>query len=40
VTINNQIDEIKINESIIKEMQINGENKILIFEIKYHINQQ
>jgi len=40
ISINNQNDEIIINENIINEMEINGENKILIFEIKYHINQQ
>lgn len=40
ISINNQNDEIVINESIVNEMEINEENNILIFEIKYHINQQ
>ena len=40
ISIDNQKDEIIISENIIKEMEINGENKILIFEIKYHINQK
>jgi len=40
ITINYQIDQISISEDIITEMTINDENKILIFEIKYHINQQ
>ena len=40
ISINNQNDEIIISENIIEEMEINGENKILIFEIKYHVNQQ
>ncbi|CAM3917647.1 Superfamily II helicase [Flavobacterium branchiophilum] len=38
ITLNNQVDEILINEKIVNEMEINGENRILIFEIKYHIN--
>lgn len=38
ITLNNQVDEILINEKIVDEMEVNGENKILIFEIKYHIN--
>lgn len=38
VTINYRTDEIIISENIILEMEINGENKILIFEIKYHTN--
>lgn len=40
VTINIQLDEILIKEEIISEMEINQENKILIFEIRYHINEQ
>lgn len=40
ISINYQIDQITIREEIITEMEINEENKILIFEIKYHINQQ
>jgi len=40
VSINYQIDQITIREEIIDEMEINDENKILIFEIRYHINQQ
>lgn len=31
-------DQIKIHESIIERMETNMENKILIFEIKYHIH--
>lgn len=40
VVINYLLDEIIIRDEIINEMEINGENKILIFEIKYHINEQ
>lgn len=40
ISINYQSDQITIREEIITEMEINEENKILIFEIKYHINQQ
>lgn len=40
ISINNLNDEIIISENIINEMEISGENNILIFEIKYHINQQ
>lgn len=40
ISINSQVDEITIKEEIINEMEINTENKILIFEIKYHINEQ
>ncbi len=40
ISINYQLDEIIIKEEIVNEMEINGENKILIFEIKYHINEQ
>lgn len=38
VNINYRTDEIIISENIIPEMEVNGENKILIFEIKYHTN--
>ena len=38
ISLNNLADEILINEKIVDEMEINGENRILIFEIKYHIN--
>lgn len=31
-------DQIKISEKIIEEMELNFENRILIFEIKYHIH--
>ena len=40
ISINNQNDEIIISQNIINEMETKGENKILIFEIKYHINEQ
>lgn len=33
-------DEIVIKNEIIDEMQLNNENKILIFEIKFHINDR
>ena len=38
VIIDTEIDEIKINKLIITEMENNKENKILLFEIRYHIN--
>ena len=38
ISINTQSEEIVIKEEIISEMEINEENKIFIFEIKYHIN--
>ncbi|MAQ75447.1 MAG: hypothetical protein CL613_03840 [Aquimarina sp.] len=40
VVIDHLLDEIIIRDEIINEMEINGENKILIFEIKYHINEK
>ncbi|WP_188051743.1 DEAD/DEAH box helicase [Flavobacterium sp. GP15] len=40
ISINHKIDEIIIKDTIVIEMEINNENKILIFEIKYHINEQ
>lgn len=39
ITINSELDEIIIQNQLINEMEINGENKILIFEIKFHINE-
>jgi len=38
ITIDTSNDQIKINEAIIQRMEANLENKILIFEIKYHIH--
>lgn len=40
ISINPDLDEIIIQNQLINEMEINGENKILIFEIKFHINEQ
>lgn len=40
ITINPDTDEIVINSQLIEEMTANGENNILIFEIKFHINEQ
>lgn len=40
VSINHNVDQITIRKEIITEMEINEENKILVFEIRYHINQQ
>lgn len=40
ITINSDLDEIIIQNQLINEMELNGENKILIFEIKFHINEQ
>lgn len=40
ITINPDLDEIIIQNQLINEMELNGENKILIFEIKFHINEQ
>lgn len=37
ITFNLNSDDILINQFIIEEMRANGENEILIFEIKYHI---
>ena len=37
ISINNQTDEISINPDIIEEMTDADENKILLFEINYHI---
>ncbi|GAA4146278.1 hypothetical protein GCM10022216_31000 [Sphingobacterium kyonggiense] len=40
VQINTESEEIIIKSEIIKEMEINSENIILIFEIKFHINHR
>ncbi len=40
VIINTDLDEIIIQNQLINELEINGENNILIFEIKFHINEQ
>lgn len=40
ISINPITDEIIIKESLITEMEVNEENKILLFEIKFHINEQ
>ncbi|MGB7527148.1 DEAD/DEAH box helicase [Sphingobacterium cellulitidis] len=40
VEIKTEIEEIIIKSEIIKEMELNAENKILIFEIKFHINHR
>lgn len=40
ISINPDLDEIIIQNQLINEMEINGENNILIFEIKFHINEQ
>lgn len=40
ITIYPDLDEIIIQNQLINEMELNGENKILIFEIKFHINEQ
>lgn len=40
ILIGTNSDEIIIQPKIIDEMHANGENDILIFEIKYHINEQ
>ncbi|MDV3878889.1 hypothetical protein CMT91_03725 [Elizabethkingia anophelis] len=38
ISINTSSEEIIINDEIIEQMEVNGENKILIFEIKFHIS--
>lgn len=40
VVINSATDEVIIRSELINEMENNGENDILIFEIKFHINEQ
>jgi hypothetical protein len=40
IRINPDSDEIVIQSQLIDEMTANGENNILIFEIKFHINEQ
>ena len=40
ITINSDLDEIIIQNQLINEMELNGENKILIFEIKFHVNER
>lgn len=40
ITINPDTDEIVINSQLIEELTTNGENNILIFEIKFHVNEQ
>lgn len=40
VVINLATDEVIIRSELINEMENNGENDILIFEIKFHINEQ
>lgn len=40
ISINSNSDEIIIQSQLIDEMIANGENNILIFEIKFHINEQ
>lgn len=40
IQININTEEIIIKNGIIEEMKLNNENKILIFEIKFHINQR
>lgn len=40
IEIKTDTEEIIINSEIIEEMELNGENKILIFEIKFHINHR
>lgn len=39
IDINSDTDEVIINRQLIEEMTSNGENNILIFEIKFHINE-
>ena len=38
ISFNLELDEVNINRDIISAMEENFENKILIFELKYHIN--
>ncbi len=38
VEIKTETEEVIIKSEIIEEMELNEENKILIFEIKFHIN--
>lgn len=40
ITINPDSDEIIVHNQLVEEMTTNGENKILIFEILFHINEQ
>ena len=40
ISINSELDEIIIQSVLVNEMEANSENKILIFEIKFHINEQ
>lgn len=40
ISINHDLDEIIIQNQLISEMELNGENNILVFEIKFHINEQ
>jgi hypothetical protein len=40
IIINPELDEIIILDRLTNEMELNGENSILIFEIKFHINEQ
>lgn len=39
ISINSDLDEIIIQNQLINEMELNEENNILIFEIKFHINE-
>lgn len=40
IKINPELDEIVIQSQLINEMELNGENQILVFEIKFHINEK
>ena len=40
IQIKTETEEIVIKNEIIEEMNLNSENKILIFEIKFHINHR
>lgn len=39
LSINTETEEISINSQLIEDMITNGENKILIFELRFHINE-
>ncbi|WP_346859561.1 DEAD/DEAH box helicase [uncultured Draconibacterium sp.] len=39
ISINPELDEITLQNQLITEMEIKGENKILLFEIKFHLNE-
>ncbi|NOS84806.1 MAG: DEAD/DEAH box helicase, partial [Ignavibacteria bacterium] len=40
ITINPELDEIVIRSQLLAEMENNGVNQLLLFEIKFHINEQ